>query len=235
MDEQSSPPSRYRGRRRVPVAPRSRYATVVTSAIVGAGVVALGAGAAFDDAKADPAQLAAFGGAGLDESLAERAEAAERASRAERQSDGLASSIAEAPDIWMLPLAEYTVSSPYGYRWGRPHNGVDLAVPTGTPVMAMHSGTVAVSRWEGGFGYLVVIDHGDGVQTYYGHNSELVVAEGEQVEAGDVISLAGNTGFSFGPHVHLEVHIDDVAVDPVPWLQERGVDLLEGTDPLYVG
>jgi len=232
LDERSSPPSRYRGRRRVPVAPRSHYAAVVTTAIVGAGVVALGAGATFDDAKANPAELAA---SGLDESLAERAEAAERASRAERQSEGLASSIAEAPDIWMLPATDYDLSSPFGERWGRLHAGVDLAVPLGAPVYAMHSGTVVVSRWDGGYGYAVMIDHGNGEQTLYGHNSSLLVSEGQEVEAGERIALAGNTGYSFGPHIHLEVHIDGEAVDPVPWLQEHGVDLVEGTDPLYAG
>lgn len=232
MDERSSPPSRYRGRRRVPVAPRSHYAAVVTTAIVGAGVVALGAGAAFDDAKANSAELAA---SDLDDSLVERAEAAERASRAERQSEGLNSSIAEAPDIWMLPATDYDLSSPYGQRWGRLHAGVDLAVPLGTPVYAMHSGTVVLARWHQGYGYAVIIDHGDGVETLFGHNSSLLVSEGQTVEAGERIALAGNTGYSFGPHIHLEVHINGEAVDPTPWLQERGVDLVERTDPLYAG
>lgn len=232
MDEQSSPPGRYRGRRRVPVAPRSHYAAVVTTAIVGAGVVALGAGAAFDDAKAGEAQLAA---AGLDDSLAERAEAAERASRAERQSEGLNSSIAEAPDTWLLPTTKYDLSSPFGERWGRLHAGVDLAVPLGTPVHSMNSGTVVLARWYAGYGYAVIIDHGGGVETLYGHNSSLLVTEGQTVDAGERISLAGNTGYSFGPHIHLEVHLNGEAVNPTPWLQEHGVDLVEGTDPLYAG
>jgi murein DD-endopeptidase MepM/ murein hydrolase activator NlpD len=235
LDEESSPPSRYRGRRRVPVAPRSRYVTVATTAIVGAGVVALGAGASFDDAKDNPAQLAAFGGGGLDETLAERAEAAERASRAERQSDGLASSITEAPDIWMLPVVNYTLSSPYGERWGRLHAGTDLAADCGEPVYAANGGTVILARYDGGYGLAVVIDHGQGVQTVYGHNSEVLVSEGQEIAAGDPIARVGNTGFSFGCHVHFEVHIDGVATDPVPWLRERGVDLVAGTDPLYTG
>ncbi|HEY8472538.1 MAG TPA: M23 family metallopeptidase [Natronosporangium sp.] len=231
MDEQSSAPGRYRGRRRVPVAPRSHYAAVVTTAIVGAGVVALGAGAAFDDAKANPALTAS----GLDQELLERAEAAERVDRAERQSEGLNSSIAEAPETWLLPTPEFDVSSPYGERWGRLHGGVDLAVPLGTPVYAMNSGTVVLARWHGGYGYAVIIDHGNGEQTLYGHNSSLLVSEGQQVDAGDRIALAGNTGYSFGPHIHLEVHINGEAIDPIPWLRERGVDLVAGTDPLYTG
>src|SRR5690606_31973073 len=179
LDEQSSAPGRYRGRRRVPVAPRSHYAAVVTTAIVGAGVVALGAGAAFDDAKANPALTAS----GLDQELLERAEAAERVDRAERQSEGLNSSIAEAPETWLLPTPEFDVSSPYGERWGRLHGGVDLAVPLGTPVYAMNSGTVVLARWHGGYGYAVIIDHGNGEQTLYGHNSSLLVSEGQQVDA----------------------------------------------------
>lgn len=233
MDERSSPPGRYRGRRRVPVAPRSHYAAVVTTAIVGAGVVALGAGAAFDDNKDDPTRLAAFGG--VDDSLADRVEAAERASRAERQSGGLATSIAEAPDIWMLPVTDYTVSSSFGQRWGRLHAGVDLAAPLNTPIYAAHGGTVILGRYHGGYGNAVIIDHGDGTQTLYGHANELLVTEGQEVAAGDRIALMGNTGYSFGAHLHLEVHIDGEAVDPIPWLQERGVDLVEGTDPLYAG
>jgi murein DD-endopeptidase MepM/ murein hydrolase activator NlpD len=196
-------------------------------------VVALAAGATFDDAKTDPQQLAAFGG--LDDSLAERAEATERADRAERQSDGLASTIAEAPDLWMLPVTDYSLSSPFGWRWGRAHEGTDLAADCGTPIYAAHAGTVILARYNGGFGLAVVIDHGDGVQTVYGHSSEVLVSEGQEVAAGDPIALMGNTGYSFGCHLHFEVHIDGQAQDPVPWLKERGVDLVEATDPLYAG
>jgi murein DD-endopeptidase MepM/ murein hydrolase activator NlpD len=235
LDERSSPPSRYRGRRRVSVAPRSRYATVVTTAAVGAGMVALFAGATFDDAKRDPAQLAAFGGGGLDENLAERAEAAERTSRSERLSDGLASSVTEAPDTWLLPVINYTLSSPFGERWGKLHEGTDLAADCGEPIYAANAGTVILARYNGGFGLAVFIDHGNGVQTVYGHTSEIYVSEGEEVEAGQRIADVGNTGFSFGCHLHFEVHVDGTAQDPVPWLQEQGVDLVNGTDPLYAG
>lgn len=231
MDERSSP-RRYRGRRRVPTTPRSRYAAVVTTAVVGAGVVALGSGVALDDAKLGSGQPSALGD-GLDSTLESRAEAVERASRAERNSDGLATSVAEAPDIWLLPLNGYTFSSNYGWRWGRMHNGVDLAADHGSPIHAMRAGTVVTSRWASGYGYAVVIDHGNGVRTLYGHSSQLLVEEGQEVAAGDRIALVGNTGYSFGPHLHLEVHIDGQPVEPVSWLNERDVDILEGTDPLY--
>jgi murein DD-endopeptidase MepM/ murein hydrolase activator NlpD len=133
----------------------------------------------------------------------------------------------------MLPVTDYSLSSPFGYRWGRPHEGADLAADCGTPIYAAHAGTVVLARYNGGFGLAVFIDHGDGVQTVYGHSSELLVSEGQEVAAGDPIARVGNTGYSFGCHLHFEVHIDGTAVDPVPWLQERGVDLVEGTDPLY--
>jgi murein DD-endopeptidase MepM/ murein hydrolase activator NlpD len=200
--------------------------------VVGAGVVAFGAGATVDDVKQDPERLSALGSLGTT-TLEERAEAVERASRAERRSDGLATSIAEAPDVWLLPLNNYTYSSSYGLRWGRMHNGIDLAAPQGAPIYAAHSGTVVLSRWDGGYGYAVVIDHGNGVQTLYGHTSQLLVSEGQEVAAGERIALVGNTGYSFGAHLHFEVHVDGVPQDPVPWLNERGVDIIAETDPLY--
>jgi murein DD-endopeptidase MepM/ murein hydrolase activator NlpD len=215
----------------VPTTPHSRYAAVFTTAVVGAGMVALAAGATFDDAKLDQNRLAAFGD--LDGTLEDRVEAAERSSRAERRSEGLASSVTQAPDLWLLPLTDYTFTSEFGPRWGRSHNGVDLAAPQGTPVFTMKGGTVSTARYNGGYGNLVVVDHGDGTETYYGHNSQLIVTEGQEVEAGDVIALVGNTGFSFGAHVHLEVHVDGTPVDPVAFFIERGVDILGKTDPLY--
>jgi murein DD-endopeptidase MepM/ murein hydrolase activator NlpD len=217
----------------VPVAPRSHYAAVFTTAVVGAGVVALGAGATFQDAKLDQRGQASLGG--LTATLESRAEAAERASRADRSEGGLATSIAEAPDLWLLPLPDYTYSSAYGWRWGRPHNGIDLAAPQGTPVSAMHAGTVVQSGWQGGYGYAVIIDHGDGVETLYGHSSQLLVSEGQEVSAGERIALVGNTGYSFGPHLHLEVHVDGVPQEPVGWLIERDVDIMDVTDPLFAG
>ncbi len=231
MDERPLP-GRYRGRRRVPVPPRGRYAAVVTTAMVGAGVVALGAGAAMPDAKLAPDQLSALGS--VDTTLLqERAEAVERASRANGERGGLATSTTQqAPDLWLLPMHDYTFSSPYGWRWNRMHNGIDLAAPQGTPIFAVHAGTVTLARWNGGYGYAVIIDHGDGVQTLYGHNSELLVSEGQEVSAGERIALAGNTGYSFGAHLHFEIHVNGVPQDPVPWLQEQGVDVLTRTDPL---
>lgn len=202
--------------------------------MVGAGVVALGAGTSFDDAKLQPDRLSTLGGVDS-AALENRAEAAERADRAEREG-GLATSISQsAPDVWLLPLQSYDYSSSYGMRWGRMHNGIDLAAPQGTPVHAVHGGTVIQSRWDGGYGYSVIIDHGDGVQTLYAHNSELLVSEGQEVAAGDRVSLVGNTGYSFGAHLHFEVHINGAPMEPVAWLNERGVDIVSATEEIYGG
>lgn len=194
-------------------------------------MVALGTGTGFQDAKLDPSRQSALGD--LSATLESRAEAAERASRADRSEGGLATSIAAAPDMWLLPLNSYSYSSAYGWRWGRMHNGIDLAAPQGTPIYAMHAGTVVLSQWYAGYGYAVIIDHGDGVETLYGHTSQLLVSQGQEVSAGERIALVGNTGYSFGPHLHLEIHVNGQPQEPVGWLEQREVDVIAETDPLF--
>lgn len=116
------------------------------------------------------------------------------------------------------------ITSQYGYRthpiWGTTiyHSGIDIGVDEGTPVHAADGGTVAWSGWMGGYGYAVVIDHGNGMSTLYGHNSELAVSEGKDVGKGQVIAYAGSTGNSTGPHVHFEVRISGDPVDPMGYL-----------------
>ncbi len=116
------------------------------------------------------------------------------------------------------------LSSPFGYRYHpvlksrKLHNGQDIAVPTGTPVAAADGGVVLVSGWKGGYGYFVAIDHGGGISTCYGHNSRLLVKAGERITQGQTIALSGNTGLSTGPHVHFEVRINGVPVNPRPYL-----------------
>jgi murein DD-endopeptidase MepM/ murein hydrolase activator NlpD len=219
----SSEPDRYRGRRRVPSPPRSRYAVVVTTAFVGAGVVALGAGAALPDAKTvSPSALADLEDvAKTSRDLAARAGEAQRASRDASRSD-LDLAAAEA---WVLPLEDYTFTTPYGMRWGKLHSGIDLAVAEGTQYKSIHPGTVTRAGWYGGYGYCVIVRHADGTETIYGHSSKLLVTEGQQVKAGDVLGLTGNTGHSYGSELYLEVHVDGQPIDPVPWLRTKGVDL----------
>ena len=110
------------------------------------------------------------------------------------------------------------LTSGFGWRWGRMHEGIDLAVANGTPVVAAAAGTVIVAGWMGGYGNLVVVDHGGGIATAYGHNTSVTVGVGQQVAQGQLIAYAGSTGNSSGPHVHFEVRINGGAVDPMGYL-----------------
>ena len=110
------------------------------------------------------------------------------------------------------------LTSRYGYRWGRTHTGIDIGVPTGTSVKAAAAGTVTFAGWKGSLGNLVVISHGNGVQTYYGHNSRLVVKAGQKVSQGDVVAKAGSTGRSTGPHVHFEVRVNGSSYNPLGYV-----------------
>lgn len=98
------------------------------------------------------------------------------------------------------------------------HSGLDIGVDYGTPVQAADGGTVIYAGWMGGYGKAVIIDHGGGISTLYGHNSELLVSEGQSVRKGQVISYAGSTGYSTGPHVHFEVRVNGSPVDPLGYL-----------------
>jgi murein DD-endopeptidase MepM/ murein hydrolase activator NlpD len=110
------------------------------------------------------------------------------------------------------------VTSPYGMRWGRLHAGIDIAAPTGTPIRAAASGTVVLAAWNGGYGNYTCIDHGGGMATCYAHQSSYAVSSGAQVSQGQVIGYVGNTGHSFGAHLHFEVRINGSPVDPLGYL-----------------
>ena len=110
------------------------------------------------------------------------------------------------------------VTSGFGVRWGRMHEGIDIAVGEGTPVRAAAAGTVIYAGWMSGYGNLVAVDHGNGLSTAYAHNSSLAVSVGQSVAAGEIVSYSGNTGNSTGPHVHFEVRVDGSAVDPLGYL-----------------
>ena len=94
------------------------------------------------------------------------------------------------------------------------HTGLDIATATGTPVKAAAGGTVTFSGWKGSYGYMIVISHGNGVQTYYGHCSKLYASAGQTVAQGETIAAVGSTGNSTGPHLHLEVRVNGVAYNP---------------------
>lgn len=109
-------------------------------------------------------------------------------------------------------------TSPFGQRWGRLHAGIDIAVPTGTPVRAAGAGTVAISGWTGGYGNYVCIALGGGLSACGAHNSQLKVRVGQRVAKGQVVALSGNTGNSTGPHVHFETRLGGVPRDPMSYL-----------------
>lgn len=120
---------------------------------------------------------------------------------------------------YMYPCTNWPITSRFGYRWGRLHAGTDVGVMTGTTVRASRAGQVTVAGWLGGYGNCVMIDHGDGVTTVYGHLSEITVTVGEYVDQGERVALSGNTGRSTGPHLHFEIRINGTPVDPEPYLQ----------------
>jgi murein DD-endopeptidase MepM/ murein hydrolase activator NlpD len=110
------------------------------------------------------------------------------------------------------------VVSPFGYRWGRLHAGIDIAVPYGTPIHAAAGGRVVIAGWVGGYGNYTCIDHGGGMATCYAHQSSFATSVGANVSQGQVIGYVGCTGHCFGPHLHFEVRINGTPVDPLGYL-----------------
>ncbi len=114
-----------------------------------------------------------------------------------------------------------TISSRYGVSSRirvSTHTGLDIAASKGTEIKAVADGTVTLAEYSGSYGYLVKIDHGNGVETWYGHTSKMYVKAGQEVKAGDVIALVGSTGNSTGPHLHLEIRINGQHVNPQKYL-----------------
>lgn len=135
-----------------------------------------------------------------------------------RKSEALVSASGQLLRNFSWP-ATGRISSRFGPRWGRMHNGLDLAINTGTPVRAAAAGRVTFSGDNGGYGLLIKIDHGNGIETRYAHNSRLVARVGQRVARGDLIAYSGNTGNSTGPHLHFEIRRNGVALDPLDFLR----------------
>jgi peptidoglycan DL-endopeptidase CwlO len=110
------------------------------------------------------------------------------------------------------------IASPFGMRWGRLHAGIDIAVPTGTPIRAADSGKVVLMGWVGGYGNYTCIAHGGGLSTCYGHQSRFGTSNGASVSQGQVIGYVGCTGHCFGPHVHFETRVGGTPVNPMNYL-----------------
>jgi murein DD-endopeptidase MepM/ murein hydrolase activator NlpD len=127
---------------------------------------------------------------------------------------GLAASIAQS-FVWP---ARGPLSSRFGWRVHGHHNGIDIAAPRGSPIHVARAGQVVFAGWYFGYGLAVIVDHGDGVSTIYGHASKLLVPIGEVVAAGQVIALVGSTGASTGPHLHFELRVNGRPLNPMHYL-----------------
>lgn len=133
--------------------------------------------------------------------------------------------IKNMPDVNGIKLATApitgTITSRYGVsssiRSSR-HTGLDIAATKGTPIKVVADGTVTFARYNGSYGYLVKVNHGNGVETWYAHTSKMYVTVGQEVKAGDVIALVGSTGNSTGPHLHFEIRINGEHVNPQNYL-----------------
>ena len=151
------------------------------------------------------------------------ADAAAAQAQAQAQTDAAAQQKAQAEAAaaaahnWVPFMGGgYQLTSGFGMRWGSMHPGQDFAVPVGTPVKSMSTGTVIFAGWQGGYGNKVEIQYWDGTVSWFAHNSKLLVTQGENVTPGEVVSLSGNTGHSTGPHVHVEIHPQRRLPGPAP-------------------
>lgn len=120
---------------------------------------------------------------------------------------------------WPLTTVKVVIGSPFGGRWGKPHEGIDLPAPVGTPVFAAADGKVVYAgNGIRGYGNLIVIKHAGDLLTAYAHNSLLLVSEGQPVRAGERIALVGQSGHATGPHLHFEVRSGQIPQDPMSYL-----------------
>jgi len=113
-----------------------------------------------------------------------------------------------------FPCDKGVKSSPYGWRWGRPHGGIDFALNIGEPIYAVFDGVVRVAQINGGYGNMILVRHYNNLETLYAHLSKMIVKVGQEVQAGDIIGYSGNTGFSTGPHLHFECRCLYQTFDP---------------------
>ena len=140
-----------------------------------------------------------------------------------------------------MPLEGAALTSGFGMRTHpvlggrRAHTGIDLAAPTGTPVYATADGVVSRADWYSSYGLYISVEHGASMQTRYAHLSRLAVAAGDSVKKGDLIGYVGSTGRSTGPHLHYEVRVEGLAVNPIPYMVESEAQLAYARDARLTG
>ncbi|MFD7321523.1 M23 family metallopeptidase [Streptomyces sp. NPDC059875] len=191
-------------------------------------------------ASADAAEKAAAEKQAAEKAAAEaaaKADAAEKAAaEAKRKAEEEAAAKAEAERLaklaasYSLPTSSYTLTSTYGQSgsmWSSGyHTGLDFAAPTGTPVKAVHGGTIKSAGWSGSYGYRIVLELEDGSEVWYAHLSSMTVNVGQSVGTGETIGRVGATGNVTGPHLHLEVHTaGGDGIDPAAWLRDKGLSV----------
>ncbi len=120
----------------------------------------------------------------------------------------------EKGELWASPLETTLTTSCFGHRWGSFHSGIDLNLKTGDPVYSLFDGIVRISTFLAGYGNAVVVRHKNGLETLYGHLSKCKVEVGQEIKSGQIIGLGGSTGWSTGPHLHLEVRYAGYAFNP---------------------
>jgi murein DD-endopeptidase MepM/ murein hydrolase activator NlpD len=161
-----------------------------------------------------------------------KAKAAEAKKKAEEEAEKKAEAerLAALAKQFTLPTSSYTITSSFGqagaYWSSGYHTGLDFAAPTGTPIKAVHSGTITEAGWNGSYGYKTVLTLDDGTEIWYAHQSSIGVSVGQKVGTGDVIGRVGATGNVTGAHLHLEVHSGGSAsgIDPMAWLRGKGLN-----------
>lgn len=140
-----------------------------------------------------------------------------------------------------MPLEGAALTSGFGMRTHpvlggrRQHQGIDLAAPTGTPVYATADGVIGRADWYSSYGLYISINHGASMETRYAHLSRLAVTAGDNVKKGDLIGYVGSTGRSTGPHLHYEVRVDGLAVNPIPYMVESEAQLAYARDAGLTG
>ncbi|MEE4493816.1 M23 family metallopeptidase [Streptomyces sp. BE230] len=154
------------------------------------------------------------------------AEKKKAAEEAKKKAEALR--LAKLAASYAIPTSSYTITSTFGQAgsmWSSGyHTGLDFAAPTGTPIKAIHTGTVKSAGYSGSYGYRTVLELEDGTELWFCHQSSMDVSIGQKVTTGDTIGRVGATGNVTGPHLHLEVHTPDgTGIDPMPWLQARGL------------
>jgi murein DD-endopeptidase MepM/ murein hydrolase activator NlpD len=153
----------------------------------------------------------------------------EQAARAARTAQRTAAAKAKAEreaKRWVRPINSWHITSAFGARWGASHDGIDLGAGTGTPVYAMSEGVVIGSFYDSSFGNKLEIKYWDGSISWYGHLSRRIAQKGDTVRPGELVGLVGNTGHSFGSHLHFEMQkttAQDLAIDPIAWLKRHGL------------